>query len=281
MQGVGAQACGPAWEGWRPGSAASCPCRGGPLPEQRWALRDCGTAGTQSPGREKSRRGPHSWPQGMKALVRWALRAQPTAFPRSTPPGAWAPPKPISTGPGLLLRLTARPTEWPRSRPVVLRIGSSPSRPALGAGVGGRDEALGALGRVPTVRWRVSRGLARGTTQGESDRPAAAGHSSWHRLVPEGREAAITMATSTPRAPSARRILDAGAGLTAERVPPAPCAAITIATRASRRLGRRPRAAITMATRAGADGRGQGGRGGARAMDRGETCAPDFPTSPW
>ena len=61
------------------------------------------------------------------------------------------------------------------------------------------------------------------------------------------------MATSTPRDPPAfdeSRTL--GAGLTAEKVPPAPCAAITIATRASRETpGRRPKAAITMATRAG------------------------------
>lgn len=69
------------------------------------------------------------------------------------------------------------------------------------------------------------------------------------------------MAMSTLRAPSASdesRTL--GAGLTAERVPPAPCAAITIATRASRETGTPTQSGDHHGNEGGADGRGQGGQ---------------------
>lgn len=152
--------------------------------------------------------------------MRRALRAQPTAFPRSTPPGA-GPLPPISTGPGLLLRLTALPTEWPRSRPVLLRIGSSLSRPALG-GRGGRSGDEKPRGPWP-----------------RSDREVGGYHAGWRGGQPKGSLTDLRPLTQLLALPSPggsggrdhhgnehpagpvcfRRILDAGGGAHSRKSP--------------------------------------------------------------
>ena len=131
--------------------------------------------------------------------------------------------------------------------PVVLRIGPSLPRPALGArGVrSGNEEARGP-GRFQVMQWEVgggSRGRERVSPKGRLTHLRRL-----QKLLtlpsPEGPVAAITMATSTTRDRLASdESGTSGMGLTAKSVPPAPCAAITIATRASRETpGRGPSA---------------------------------------
>ena len=165
--------------------------------------------------------------------MRRAVAFSPQPFPRSAQPGA-GPLPPISRA-----RVSSsRSAPSPRS---VLDRGlwsSAPELPSpdqpLGSGVGGREmRRPGGPGRVQIVRREGTTRLARVTPKGSLTDlrpltqlpacPVRDHHGNEHRAGPA--ESACF-----------RRIPALGAGLTAERVPPAPRAAVTIATKASREL---------------------------------------------
>lgn len=168
VQGVGAQACRPAWEGWRPGSAASCPAGSGPSLSA--ALGSEGLRHTQQgprvPAERRVGRGspllasrdegsgcagplglsPQRFPEAPRPALGPSRR-----YPQARVSSSGSPPPPLS---GLDRGLWSSASDPP-----------SPDQ-LLGAGVGGQEmRSPGGPGRVQIVRWE---GITRA---GEGDNP--------------------------------------------------------------------------------------------------------------